>query len=285
MELEPDGIVPPDSDLQAPPHPVIAEIERLLDDAREDEALARIDSALAEGLGNPLDLHFLAGDALLALGRPVEAEQRFRQVLAADPRCPASRCWLGMALYRQCRFDEALIEAERARSAPDAVVDAHVVYGLLLERQGRFEEADACFLQAHEMEPAKYAAPVRLRRNEFDREVRRAAGKLPRQFRQHLERVPVVVHDLPEETLLRRDDGEVLDPDLLGLFEGTPLADTDSLDFTPGQPNYIYLFQRNLERLARDRADLVEQIRITLYHELGHYLGFEEGDMDDLGLA
>ena len=51
------------------------------------------------------------------------------------------------------------------------------------------------------------------------------------------------------------------------------------------RPNTIYLFQRNLERAAKDRDDLVEQIRITLWHELGHYLGFEEEDMDDLGLA
>jgi predicted Zn-dependent protease with MMP-like domain len=53
----------------------------------------------------------------------------------------------------------------------------------------------------------------------------------------------------------------------------------------PTRPNSIYVFQRNLERIAKDRADLIEQIRITLYHELGHYLGFEEEDMDDLGLA
>ena len=43
--------------------------------------------------------------------------------------------------------------------------------------------------------------------------------------------------------------------------------------------------QRNLERMSATRAELDEQIRITLYHELGHYLGFEEEDMDDLGLA
>ena len=39
------------------------------------------------------------------------------------------------------------------------------------------------------------------------------------------------------------------------------------------------------ERVARDHDDLIEQISITLYHELGHYLGFEEEDMDELGLA
>ena len=64
-----------------------------------------------------------------------------------------------------------------------------------------------------------------------------------------------------------------------------PLTETGELDSVQLRPNTIYLFQRNIERVARDREDLVEQIRITLYHELGHYLGFEEEDMDGLGLA
>jgi predicted Zn-dependent protease with MMP-like domain len=71
---------------------------------------------------------------------------------------------------------------------------------------------------------------------------------------------------------------------MLGLFDGVPLPETSEFDLPQVRPNTIYLFQRNLERAAKDRADLIEQIRITLYHELGHYLGFEEEDMGDLGL-
>ena len=51
------------------------------------------------------------------------------------------------------------------------------------------------------------------------------------------------------------------------------------------RPNYIYLFQRNLERIARDREDLIEQITITLHHELGHYLGLDEDEVEDMGLG
>ena len=115
--------------------------------------------------------------------------------------------------------------------------------------------------------------------------MQRAAGKLPRQFRQALDRLPVEVHDVPEASLASEDaDDEVL-PDILGLFDGLPLAATESLDMDSWRPSRILLFQRNLERAALDKDDLIEQIRITLWHELGHYLGFEEEDMDDLGLA
>jgi predicted Zn-dependent protease with MMP-like domain len=270
MELEPPGIIPPDDDPVRGRDPFVDRVESALDAGKEEEALELAEAALAKGDGNRLDLLFLAGDALLALGRPAEAEQRFRTVLADEPDCPSSRCWLAMSLYRQCRFEEAEVECARALAADRPAVDAHVVRGLLLERRGRYDEADACFVAAAEQDPERFREPARMTRAEFDREVRKAARKLPRQFRTQLERVPVVVHDLPSLELLTRD-GAPLDP---GELEGVPT-----------KPNYIYLFQRNLERFARDRADLVEQISITLYHELGHYLGFEEEEMDDLGLA
>jgi len=291
MELEPDGIVPPDTDLQAGREPVLVEIENLLDDGKIEAAQQAIEAARKQGLANSLDLDFLSGDACLAIGQVREAEAWFRRVLAVDPDCPSSRCWLAMALFLQWRFAEAETAVAAARELPDAIVDAHVVQGLLLEHRGNFAEADACFATAAALGPEKYRVPTRLSRQQFDREVRKAARKLPRQFRQALDRVPVVVQDLPHRELAGdgglADDGDAFDlpPDILGLFEGVPLPDTEEIDAVAARPNCIYLFQRNLERAALDAEDLIAQIEITLFHELGHYLGFEEEDMDELGLA
>ncbi|MBM4059828.1 MAG: hypothetical protein FJ265_01860 [Planctomycetes bacterium] len=285
MELEPEGIVPPDTDQQAGRDAVVVRIEAMLEEERYEDALAAIDEAVAKGEGNQLDLNFLAGDAHLAVGNAVEAERRFRAVLAQDPDCASSRCWFAMALYLQWRFAEAERAAAAARELPDAIPDSHVVQGLLLERRGDFAAADACFDLAAATAPEKYPKPHRFTRAEFDREVRKAARKLPRQFRQCLHRVPVVVQDLPHESLVADGGKADLAPDILGLFDGVSLPETAELAGLQTRPNTIYLFQRNLERLAQDEADLVEQIRITLWHELGHYLGFEEEDMDDLGLA
>jgi predicted Zn-dependent protease with MMP-like domain len=285
MELEPDGIVPPDVDGRTGRDPTVHRIEALLDEERFDEALAALQAALADGTGNSLDLTFLLGDTYLSLGRAAEAEQQFRQVLEQDPDCPSSRCWLAMSLFLQWRFDEAEVAAGAARELPDAIADAHVVYGAILERRGQLDEAEACFERAAAIAPEKYPPPTRMTRIEFDREVRKAVRKLPRQFRQALDRVPVIVQDLPDESLAAGEDRDEVGPDILGLFDGVPLPETSEMDLTQVKPNTIYLFQRNLERAALDRDDLVEQIRITLWHELGHYLGFEEEDMDDLGLA
>jgi predicted Zn-dependent protease with MMP-like domain len=284
MELEPDGIVPPDSDVQAGRDPVVLRIEELLEEERFESALDAIREALATGQGNALDLTFLAGDCFLAMGRATEAEEQFRAVLEQDPDCPSSRCWLAMSLFLQWRFDEAEVASAAARELPDAIADSHVVQGLLLEHRGQFDAAESCFELASAVAPEKYPVPVRMTRAEFDREVRKAARKLPRQFRQALDRVPVVVQDLPHPELAEGAD-ELVAPDILGLFDGISLPETESGDFLQLRPNTIYLFQRNLERAAQDSEDLIEQIRITLWHELAHYLGFEEEDMDDLGLA
>jgi predicted Zn-dependent protease with MMP-like domain len=284
MDLEPAGIVPPDTDGQVGRDPVVQNIEAMLDEDRLEEALEAIAAARASGQGNPLDLTFLLGDAYLGLGRAADAEQQFRQVLQKDPDCPSTRYSLAMSLFLQWRFDEAEIAAEAARDLPDAVVDADVVYAALLERKGRYDEAEPYFLRAAAAAPDKYPPPVRMTRDEFDREVRKAMKKLPRQFRQCFDRVPVVIQDVPDAKLAKGPDNEHLAPDMLGLFDGVPLPETSEFDLPQVRPNTIYLFQRNLERAAKDRADLIEQIRITLYHELGHYLGFEEEDMGDLGL-
>ena len=186
MELEPDGIVPPDIDGKTGRDPVVQRIETMLDEERFEEALEAIQAALASGDGNALDLTFLLGDAYLSLGRAAEAEAQFRQVLEADPDCPSSRCWLAMSLFLQWRFDEAEPEAKLARSLPDAIVDAHVVYGSILERRERLDEAEACFERAAALAPDKYPKPVRMTRQEVDRQVRLWARNLPRQVHPRL---------------------------------------------------------------------------------------------------
>ena len=111
-----------------------------------------------------------------------------------------------------------------------------------------------------------------------------ARGFIDDTFRKHLDEVTVTIESLPSEAILRESDPP-MDPELLGLFVGVPLS--EKTNFSPGGelPPRILVFQRNLERMSASRDELHEQIRVTLYHELGHYLGFEEEDMDDLGLA
>lgn len=280
MDLEPEGIVPPDADVVVGNDPAVLEIERLLEQGLLEEALAAIDAAKREGRGNASDLTFLRGDCCLGLGRARDAERQFREVLVGDPDCPSSRCWLAMSLFLQWRFEESEQAVAAARALPDALIDADIVLGCLLERRGDYREADGWFERAAAAAPDRCGAPIRMPREAFDKEIKLAIRALPRQFRDSLDRVSVVVQDLPDGALAGSLRDEGAGPDMLGLFDGVPLPEAGE---SVG-PSNIYLFQRNLERLAHSRGDLVEQIRITLYHELGHYLGFDEEDMEDLGL-
>jgi predicted Zn-dependent protease with MMP-like domain len=107
--------------------------------------------------------------------------------------------------------------------------------------------------------------------------------ELPERFARHLEDVAVSVEDLPSEDVLQAEQPP-LDPALLGLFVGTPR--TEKSVFTEGGlPPRILLFQRNLELNAVDEHELRDEIAITLRHELGHYLGLDEDEIERAGHA
>jgi predicted Zn-dependent protease with MMP-like domain len=105
---------------------------------------------------------------------------------------------------------------------------------------------------------------------------------LPPELRDKAQRVIVGIADRPS----REQYGQVEnnDDDLLGLYEGTPLPERhiDDLFILPDQ---ITLFRMPLMDLCANEAELREEIRLTLIHELGHYFGFEEGDLEKLGFA
>ena len=105
----------------------------------------------------------------------------------------------------------------------------------------------------------------------FDDEVRAALDSLPPKLAAALENVAVVIEDAnPEE------------PDLFGLYEGIPLTERGSGDF--GQlPDRIAIYRRPLEEEFDDPAELREEIRITVLHELAHYFGFDEDRIAELG--
>ncbi len=123
--------------------------------------------------------------------------------------------------------------------------------------------------------------PNRLSREEFEREVALAIDRLPDEYRRHLADVAVTVEELPSDAILL-DENPPLDPEeLLGLFVGVPLGERRGGDLPPR----ILLFKRSLERLALEPEELVEEIAITLYHELGHYLGLDEQELAQIDLA
>ena len=104
--------------------------------------------------------------------------------------------------------------------------------------------------------------------------------QLPREMARPAADVPVVYLPRPTKAMVR-DDG--VDPDLLGLFVGPNCA--EGVESGDPLPPEILLFLENLWDYAEgDEEVFREEVRVPYYHELGHYLGLEEGDLEDRGL-
>jgi predicted Zn-dependent protease with MMP-like domain len=121
---------------------------------------------------------------------------------------------------------------------------------------------------------------MRLSNEEFDAVIQDAIEALPEQFLEHLDEVLIDVMDVPEHEMLH--EMRAGKHDLLGLYRGVPLPDR-SVERAIELPARIILFKKNIERVCRGRDEMIEQIRITLLHEIGHHFGFDEEDLEELG--
>lgn len=154
---------------------------------------------------------------------------------------------------------------------------------LIADHAGDHERAHELLEEARRLDPER-PPPVRVAAAEFDRVVEAALDSLAPQFRERVRHVRVVREPVPFVELVDPRDPGATPPDLLGLFIGPTIHDLAE-DFPAQLPPTIYLFQRNLERMARDEAHLAEEIRVTLFHEIGHLLGLDEDGVAALGLA
>lgn len=110
----------------------------------------------------------------------------------------------------------------------------------------------------------------------FGRLVQEAIAQLPDPIRLRIEHVPVVVQDRPDREAVEQG----FDPRSLGMFDGVPYAEQGAPALTR-----ILVFQRNLEDVVENEAELEDEVYVTLLHETGHFFGLSEEDLDQRGLA
>jgi predicted Zn-dependent protease with MMP-like domain len=112
---------------------------------------------------------------------------------------------------------------------------------------------------------------VHVDRATFEDLVRQAMAAVPQPFARILERVAVVVEE-------RTPPGE---PDLYGLYMGAPFGHEETAFGV--LPPRIAIYMHPLMDDCRTHEDLVEEVRVTLLHELGHHLGMDERQLRELG--
>lgn len=121
-----------------------------------------------------------------------------------------------------------------------------------------------------------------MQRRRFLRLVRQALADLPSPYRDWLANVDVVVERRPRPHHLRTAGlgrGETL----FGLYEGVPLTERAG-SYNLVLPDKISIFQEPLEQEFSDDAELIEEVRRTVLHELAHHFGISDEELERLGL-
>ena len=117
-------------------------------------------------------------------------------------------------------------------------------------------------------------------RAEFERLVREAVLLIPPRFRREMKNLALVVEMEPSAALL--DEMEIEPPDsLYGLYQGTPLTER-TWDFGNTLPDRITIFQRPIEEDCEDEDEIRAVIGETLIHEVGHYFGLSEEEIEEI---
>ncbi|NEE03854.1 metallopeptidase family protein [Phytoactinopolyspora halotolerans] len=114
---------------------------------------------------------------------------------------------------------------------------------------------------------------LELTEDEFEALVADALDEIPAELSQVMDNVVIMVEDeAPDE-----------EPELLGLYEGTPL--TDRGDYTGVLPDVIRLFRLPILRICETHEDVLDEIAITVVHEIAHHFGIDDDRLHELGWA
>lgn len=117
-------------------------------------------------------------------------------------------------------------------------------------------------------------------RTAFERLVAEAVELIPPRFRREMKNLALVVETEPSPDLL--EEMEIEPPDsLYGLYQGTPLPER-TWGFGNALPDRITLFQRPIEEDCDDEDEIRAVIGETLIHEVGHYFGLSEEQIEEI---
>jgi predicted Zn-dependent protease with MMP-like domain len=119
-----------------------------------------------------------------------------------------------------------------------------------------------------------------MQRGQFEKYVAEALASIPQRFRKAMQNIAIVVEDEPSRELLAEMDIEPPDT-LLGLYQGTPLTERH-WGYGNALPDRVLIFQGPHERSAEDEDDLLVAIAETLIHEIGHYFGLSEEEIEEI---
>jgi predicted Zn-dependent protease with MMP-like domain len=120
--------------------------------------------------------------------------------------------------------------------------------------------------------PGRIVVVVNMSRERFEELVADALDSVPEELLAHMDNVVVLVEDEPPE------------PGLLGLYEGFALTER-GWDYGGALPDRIFIYRNPTLAICDDEEDVVEEVAITVVHEIAHHFGIDDDRLHDLGWA
>jgi predicted Zn-dependent protease with MMP-like domain len=226
---------------------------------------------------------------------PDEGFLRFEDALANDDAAGAARCLreleaeLGAddpdVAYARARLvwaeqgDEAAEPLlQRVLELDDEHAEAEYDLACLAEERGDHAEMVQRFLRVRALDAlgdkaSGIGTPEDM--DTIESAARDVIDGLPEPFAERLQNVPVILERRPSRDLVQ----EGFDPRALGLFDGPTDAEQGM-----AAPTRIVLYACNLLAEFPEAEDLREQVEVTVLHEVGHFFGLDEDDLERLGL-
>jgi predicted Zn-dependent protease with MMP-like domain len=256
--------------------------EEALERGDPEGALELADEVLGVDPEHP-DGWLIRAEALRELGDPDAAVTAYRRLNTLVPDDAVGWAGLGTLLFDLLEFDEARVYLTRAIRLDPSNPEGWWGRGLLRERRADVRGARRDFLRAHLLDP-HYPLPVPLDDETVEQVVEEAVAAMNPTIQSYLQNVPIVLEDFPDADVCRQWDPPMSPSEILGYFSGPTMGDPVGGDAWSAVPATVVLFRRNLERSAADREGMLEQLRITVFHEIGHFLGLDEDDLERRGL-
>ncbi|AEG43153.1 putative Zn-dependent protease with MMP-like domain [Isoptericola variabilis J7] len=116
---------------------------------------------------------------------------------------------------------------------------------------------------------------VEMSRDEFEDAVRDGLDMVPADLAALMDNVVVLVED----------DAPAEEPELLGLYEGVPLTERGQFWAAGSLPDRITIFRNPTLAICDTREDVVEEVAITVVHEIAHHFGIDDDRLHELGWA
>ena len=269
---------------------LLDEVDARLDEGHADEALELAKQAQkllerSEGLKKKeldlrVDVHHLLAASHFELGDIAAALREYQTVRKLDAKDPEIDFWEARALFHAWRFDEAQKLLTRHKPKPATRAGQYRYLALLADFRGEHDKAQELFAKAARENPDEYPEPVRLPADEVHKVLEEVLAALPRDVRKTLQEVDLSLRPLPDPKIHASPD---VDPLVLGLYRGTNIAEKGGVA-VPTDLDRIEIFQRNVELVVADKDELREELKITLLHEIGHHLSWDEDGLTERGL-